>query len=146
MTSTHLWVAGVTLLVTALSVALHYEGLLWMARRFGSRRRPIGRHVMLAIITGLVALHVTEIGLYGLGLWLLLQWPDSGSIAGADPAGLADAMYLSAVTYSTVGFGDVAPIGGIRFLAATESLIGLMMVTWSASFTYLEMSRHWRRR
>ena len=62
------------------------------------------------------------------------------------PAGLADAMYLSAVTYSTVGFGDVAPIGGIRFLAATESLIGLMMVTWSASFTYLEMSRHWRRR
>lgn len=146
MTSTHLWVAAVTLLVTALSVALHYEGLLWMARRFGSRRRPIGRHGMLTIITGLVGLHVTEIGFYGLGLWLLLQWPDSGSIAGADPAGFVDALYLSAVTYSTVGFGDVAPVGGIRFLVATESLIGLMMITWSASFTYLEMSQHWRGR
>jgi len=139
-------VVAVALLIGAATVVLHYEGLRWMARHFGNSRDPIRRHVMLAIIFGLVALHVTEIGLFGVSLWAVLHLPGSGSIAGAHPVGIFDAMYLSAVTYTTVGFGDLAPVGKIRFIAATEALLGLMMITWSASFTYLEMSRHWRRR
>ena len=48
------------------------------------------------------------------------------------------------MTYSTVGFGDVVPIGPIRFLAGTEGLLGLLLIGCSASFTYLEMERFWR--
>ena len=60
-------------------------------------------------------------------------------------AALLDAVYLSAVTFTTVGFGDVAPVGPIRFLSGTMALTGFVLVTWSASFTYLEMERFWRR-
>jgi len=58
--------------------------------------------------------------------------------------GLLDAVYFSSMTYSTVGFGDVVPVGPIRLVAGTEGLIGLLLIGWSASFTYLEMERFWR--
>ena len=38
-----------------------------------------------------------------------------------------------------------APLGPVRFLSGTEALTGFVMITWSASFTYLEMERFWRR-
>jgi hypothetical protein len=58
---------------------------------------------------------------------------------------LLDGIYLAAMCYTTVGFGDVAPVGPIRFLAGTSALAGFVMITWSASFTFLEMDRFWRR-
>jgi hypothetical protein len=30
-------------------------------------------------------------------------------------------------------------------MAGTMALTGLVMITWSASFTYLEMARFWRK-
>ncbi|MBM3373365.1 MAG: two pore domain potassium channel family protein, partial [Betaproteobacteria bacterium] len=45
-----------------------------------------------------------------------------------------------------VGFGDVVPVGTIRFVAGMEALTGFLMIGWSASFTYLEMERFWRDR
>ena len=52
----------------------------------------------------------------------------------------------SAITYTTVGFGDVVPVGPIRFLSGMEALTGFVMIGWTASFTYLEMERFWRGR
>lgn len=56
--------------------------------------------------------------------------------------GMLDAIYLSALNYSTLGLGsDLAPVGAIRMLVAIESVLGLLMITWSASFTYFRVSR-----
>jgi hypothetical protein len=55
-------------------------------------------------------------------------------------------MYFSAITYTTVGYGDLVPLGALRFLAAVESLAGFVLVSWSASFTYLVMERFWGQR
>jgi hypothetical protein len=55
-----------------------------------------------------------------------------------------DVIYFSAITFTTVGFGDLSPVGPIRFLSGTEALTGFVLITWSASFTYLEMERFWR--
>lgn len=136
-----------TLTAVTLSVLIHYEGL-W----FASRNLPrIGgtQHIkVLYAILSVLALHIIEIWMFGIVLWLLLQWPASGHIVSVVPGsgalGLLDAVYFSAMTYSTVGFGDVLPVGPIRLLAGTESLIGLLLIGWSASFTYLEMERFWR--
>ena len=58
--------------------------------------------------------------------------------------GLLDAIYFSATTFTTLGYGDLAPVGPIRFLSGTAALTGLVLISWSASFTYLEMERFWR--
>lgn len=138
-------IVGATLVLVLACVLGHYEGLNWLARRLSHREGPRRPRVLYAVL-GAISLHIAEIWLFGIGIWLLLHLPDAGYIVGSSDAHLLDSVYLSAVTYSTVGFGDVAPSGPIRFLIGTESLIGLVLITWSASFTFLEMEKNWRER
>jgi len=137
----------VVMLLTALAVAgtvgLHYEGLNWLARRLTQRARDRRRRVLHAVL-GALALHIAEIWIFGLAYWLCLALPGAGGVTGAPESGLFDTVYLSAMTFSTVGFGDVAPFGAIRFIAGTEAVLGLFVIAWSATFTYYEMSRNWR--
>ena len=37
-----------------------------------------------------------------------------------------------------------ADSGTIRFMVGTQSLVGFVLISWSAAFTYLEMDRFWR--
>ena len=54
-----------------------------------------------------------------------------------------DCVYFSFTTFTTLGFGDIHPLGPIRFLTGIEALTGLVLITWTASFLFLEMQRHW---
>jgi len=132
-----------TLGAVALCVLTHYEGLLLTSR---SLARMPGAHRRIKVLYGIASvlvLHVAEIWIFGLVLWALLLWPECGSLGSAAQHPL-DMVYFSAVTFTTVGYGDLAPTGPIRFLSGTEALTGFVLLTWSASFTYLEMERFWR--
>jgi hypothetical protein len=137
-------VVAATLAAVCLSVLQHYEGLLFTSRRLPSLG-GLRRTKMLYCIGSVLILHVSEIWIFGLMLWLLLQWSACGSVG---PAGqhVLDLVYLSAVTFTTMGASELAPTGPIRFLFGTEALTGFVLITWSASFTYLEMERYWRNR
>lgn len=56
-----------------------------------------------------------------------------------------DCVYLSFITFTTVGYGDVVPRGMIRYLTGIEALAGLILITWSASFLFIEMQKYWVR-
>jgi len=133
-----------TLAAITFCVLLHYEGLLFTSRRLSRLGGPPRIKVLYAI-GSVLSLHVTEIWIFGVTLWLLARMPESGHL-GPGNLHLLDYIYFSAATYTTVGFGDLAPVGAIRFLAGTEGLAGFVLITWSASFTYLEMERFWRPR
>lgn len=141
----HLSVVLLTLAAVMAAVGLHYEGLSWLARRLAQGKGPHRRRVLRAVI-GLMALHVAEIWIFGGAYLLALKMPGAGSISGAPAAGILDAVYLSAMSFSTVGFGDVAPQGPIRFIAGTEAVLGLFLIAWSATFTFLEMEQNWNDR
>lgn len=138
-------IVGTTIALVLGCVVGHYEGLNWLARRLSHREGPRRPRVLYAVL-GAAALHIVEIWVFGLGLWGVLHLPDAGAIVGVGTSPLLDAIYLSAVTFTTVGFGDLAPSGSIRFLLGTEALIGFVLLAWSASFTYLEMEKNWRER
>jgi len=139
----HATVVLATLAALAACVLIQYEALVltwkWVSRHRGHRRAKV-----IYAIASVIAMHVAEIWVFGVTIWLLLLWPQTGSLYGPQSAELLECVYLSAVTFSTVGFGDIAPVGPIRFLSATEALSGFVLITWSASFTYLEMERFWR--
>jgi hypothetical protein len=139
----HLLVVLLTVAAVVLSVGLHYEGLNLLARRLAGHGGRQRRRVLYAVI-GVLVLLVAEIWIFGLAYWLALKMPGTGEVMGSD-GGLLETVYLSAMTFSTVGFGDVAPSGAIRFIAGTEAVLGLFLIAWSATFTYLEMEQHWRR-
>ena len=136
-------VVAITLMVIIASVLLHYEGLTLLQRNLGhAGLGPRRLRVLLGII-GVMLMHAVEIFMFAIGYLLVHQIPGGGSIGGMPKPGLLELMYFSAITYTTVGYGDLFPLGSLRFLAAVESLAGFVLVSWSASFTYLVMERYW---
>ena len=144
-TREHLIVAAATLLIVVLAVLLHYEASAVLSRFVGTTRMR-QRPRMLVLIFGLMLAHVAEIWLFAVGAWLLLGFGGTGRLAGPHDTALLDVVYVSATTYTTLGYGDFVPVGHLRFLFGMEALCGLVLVTWSASLTFLEMQRHWKER
>lgn len=141
----NLLVVAVTALTVGFVALVHYEGLVLMSRWLYQRREGNRRRKVLYGVFGVLALHIVEIWIFGNSTWLLLMAPNTGAIAGAHPPHLFDAVYLAAVSFTTLGFGDVAPVGPIRFQIGTMALAGFVLIASSVSFTYLEMERFWRR-
>jgi hypothetical protein len=68
----------------------------------------------------------------GVAYWLLDLIPGqaleaTGTSVGADVRGLLSALYFSAVTATSVGYGDIVPHGVTRLVAIAESVAGLVI-------------------
>ncbi len=131
---------GVTVLICVL---LHYESFALLTRGLTRMHLHVRRLRILLLIYALIALHVAEIWLFGLAYQALAVQGDFGSSVSA-ASGLLDFVYFSATVYTTLGFGDLVPTGAVRFLAGTEAVTGFLLISWSASFTFLEMQRFWK--
>jgi hypothetical protein len=103
------------------------------------------RTKLLVVILVAFLGHAVEIGLYGLVLHVLITYVHAGSLSSIDQSSITAALYFSAETYTSLGFGDLTPSGPVRLLAGVEALNGLLLIGWSASFTYLSMERFWQR-
>ena len=127
------------------NVFLHYEVLSFLSGLL-NKLAGVGRPRVALLICALLFVHIVEIWIFAGGM-MLAEWHGSlGALQGDHSQGVLDYVYYSSMTYTTVGYGDLFPTGPIRFIAALEALLGLMLITWSASFTYLEMQRFWRDR
>lgn len=141
--STHVVVAAVSCVLTVVAVLLHYEAMSLLAvyvPRMLLRRRPR----IVLVILGTLVLHVVVVWMFAIAYYVLDVWPALGRLEGSASEGALDFVYFSVVTYTSLGLGDVVPEGPLRILAGTETLVGLTLITWSASFGFLEMQRDWR--
>ncbi|MFC0677294.1 potassium channel family protein [Lysobacter korlensis] len=144
-----LGVAAAALVTTIAAALVHYKGMLALGEHFDrlgnvGAGQPLRQRTVLKVVAALFVLHVAEIALFGFVYWGLLRLKGTGGIDGTELLGPLDALYFSAVSFTTVGFGGLKPIGAIRFVAGAEALIGFMLITWSASFMFLHMQRHWK--
>lgn len=139
----HFLAVFATLFCVLVCVLLHYEALLTLAK-FLKNTRINRRPRVLILICGILLAHVIEIWIFGFGYYFLVDSVELGHLSGVVGNGLFDYVYFSATVFTTLGFGDLIPVGVIRFMAGTEALVGFVMVTWSASFTFLEMEKFWR--
>ncbi len=69
---------------------------------------------------------------FGLLYYILLFFPGNGLLQGTEPLpptlkSLGTAEYFSFITSETVGYGDIAPKGFSRVLAALEGFLGFLM-------------------
>jgi Ion channel len=128
--------------LVALCVLVHYEALKLISHAAASVV-SFARGRMLLIIFGVIIAHLVEIGIYACGYLLGERVFSLGHFAGIHTAKLRDFVYFSAETYSSLGIGDTYPMGDLRLLASVEVLVGLILIGWSASFTYISMTRYW---
>ena len=130
------------LLLIGLTTLLHYEVLGGLSAWLPRLAIP-ARSKLLVVMFGAFVAHALEVLLYGVVLWALVHGAEVGSLHGPDGSTLGNCLYFSAETYSSLGFGDLVPVGPIRLLAGVEALNGLLLIGWSASYAYLAMERFW---
>jgi hypothetical protein len=130
-------------ILVALTILVHYEMLRLASALIPEERqvRPRGRVVL--VVFACFAAHTIEVWLFALAYYLFVDVLGFGSFGGAHDGTFVDTVYFSIVSYTSLGFGDVYPVDGVRLISGVESLVGLMMIGWSASFTYLAMERLW---
>ncbi len=128
--------------VVALTILIHFEVLFRMADTVPSLRIRPRLRVLLGMFGAFVA-HVIEIWIFAAAYFILLRSGNFGSLAGNFDGSLIDCCYFSFTTYTSLGFGDVEPFGQMRFLTGLEALTGLMLITWTASFMFLQMQKFW---
>ena len=133
---------GMTVAVVIAAVLLHFEALQLLSRLAEVRR--LGRPRLVLVILGLLLAHVAECalfaGAYGVGVGPL----GLGRFVGGE--GVVTGMRLfhfSIETFTTQGVGDLVLHGRLRLLASIEPLVGLILIGWSTSFTFLLMTRRW---
>lgn len=129
-------------LLILMSTVLHYEALRVLNNRLPGLDIP-SRSKLLVVMMGAFVAHMLEIALYGGALYLLVADLGVGGLVGAAGFSFANCMYFSAETYTSLGFGDLTPTGPVRLLAGAEALNGLLLIGWTASFTYISMERFW---
>lgn len=111
---------------------------MWRSSSFlTSRRAASGLAGPLAMVS-VVALWALTVAVG----WALIYWPHmpgaflyTSQLRPAEHAGPLDAMYVSLVTLSTLGLGDIAPAEGwLRVLAPMEALVGFALLTATVSW------------
>jgi hypothetical protein len=137
-----LWVFLVNSAVIAVVVIIHYE-FLYRFTTLMPRLRIRHRFRILAGVFGALTAHVIEVWIFGVAYYLMNKADGWGSLQGNTDGDLASSLYFSFTAYTTLGLGDIEPLGDIRFLVGLESLAGFVLITWTASFLYLEMTRYW---
>ncbi|MEH8015981.1 potassium channel family protein [Rheinheimera muenzenbergensis] len=129
-------------LVVATAVLVHYEFLFRLSAVIPKIQIKHRYKIVFGVFGALVA-HAVEIWLFALAYYLMHKAEGWGELTGNFNGSLMDCVYFSFTVFSTVGFGDIVPIGDLRYLTGIESLTGLVLITWSASFLFFEMQRYW---
>ena len=132
-----------SLILTGASTLLHYEGLKLLNDFLPSATVVENRAKVLVALGGAMISHLCQIMLFAGAYYLLRDKFGLGGFGGQFEDAFSSFLYFSSETYTTLGFGDIYPSGSLRLVTGTEALTGLLMISWTASFTYLEMRRYW---
>jgi hypothetical protein len=125
----------IALCLMAACVAIHAGGVTAAVRSISTRTfagqrfwRWTWRFIGVAGWT--ILLHLTEITVWAIFYDLKGTMPD-----------LQSALYFSAVTYTTTGYGDLVLPKEWRLIGGVEALTGILMCGWSTGFFFAIVSR-----
>jgi hypothetical protein len=116
-----------------INIAIHSAWTVFLThavRRYWAKRQHpqfVRARVMLMMATVLIlmAAHVAEV----------LVWAATCAMVGATPAG-ASHVYLSFVSYTTLGYGDVVPVSAWQLLGPLTAMNGILLFGWSTAVIF----------
>ncbi|HEX7781044.1 MAG TPA: potassium channel family protein [Vicinamibacterales bacterium] len=123
------------LLLMAVCVAIHAGGVTWALRKLRMGQLvPRGfwpvTWLFVLVAAWMILLHLLEIAAWG----LVYLW--RGAIGD-----LPSALYFSAVTYTTTGYGDIVLPETWRLVGGIEALTGILMCGWTTGFFFAVVNR-----
>src|SRR5262245_20101844 len=118
----------------ALCVIIHAGGVTWAIRRLrrheSTQRFWRGTWLFIHVAAWMVLLHLAEISVWAAFYFLRGALSD-----------LPSALYFSAVTYTTTGYGDLVLPTEWRLVGGVEALTGILMCGWTAGFFFAVVNR-----
>jgi hypothetical protein len=121
---------------------LHYAVFRWLSGGMSNIAMTAERRILIIWLLTLSA-HVVEVALYAAAYVLGERMLEIGSLEGLQIVGPLDYFYFSIVAYTSLGMGDIVPSDHLRFITGIETLNGLLLIAWSASFNYIAMVKLW---
>ena len=125
----------------AVTVAIHAGGLgLVLSHVLHSKERPQMQFwpitwLFIRVAWLLLLFHLLEIAVWALFFWWQKCMPDAES-----------AFYFSAVTYATIGYGDLVLPKEWRMLGPMEGFTGILMFGLSTAFFFVVVSKKFLQR
>jgi hypothetical protein len=119
----------------AVCVVIHAAGvtaaLRWVRRQqYSAEQFWRGTWLFVLVAGWMILLHLAEITAWALLYLAKDTLPD-----------LQSALYFSAVTYTTTGYGDLVLPEEWRIVGGVEALTGILMCGWSTGFFFAVASR-----
>lgn len=130
-------------LIVIAVVVIHYEFLYRLTLLVPRIQVPHRFRIVLGVCGALIA-HAVEVWIFAFAYLLMHRASGWGRLDGNFDGSLMDCVYFSFTTFTTLGFGDIEPVGDLRYLTGIEALTGLVLITWTASFLFVEMQRYWK--
>ena len=129
------------ILITVSLHALTVSALISIMKRRGPQAvEMIGRSARPLLVAylacALAVKHAVDIVFWGAAMWLCAE---------RQFAGLAEAIYFSSVTYTTLGYGDIVLTGEWRMLSAFEATNGMLLFGLSTALLFVLVERMWLR-
>jgi ion channel len=135
-----IYIILITTLAVALAIGLHFSALLTITNLLSHFHGAHPASIVLALFLAVVA-HLFEILIFAIA-WQIMYSMSLITFSIDSPTFL-DLVYFSGTTYTTVGYGDIVLTGNGRIMSVIEGVMGLVLIAWTASFTYFEMNRKW---
>ena len=124
----------ITVILHAVTCSAIIELLKTQAPRLDLGRTLHRSGVLSFVACGLATKHCVDIVMWALAL----RWLNSGQFEG-----LEDAVYFSAVTYTSLGYGDIVLDTRWRLLCGFEAINGLLLFGISTALLFLIFQRLW---
>lgn len=124
--------------LVAITVTIHASGLgMVLSHVLHSKVRPEDTHfwpiswLLIRIAWLLIVIHLLAILVWALFFWLAKCLPD-----------IESSFYFSAVTYATIGYGDLVLPKEWRMLGPIEGFTGILMFGLSTAFFFIVVSKN----
>jgi len=127
--------------LVAITVAIHAAGLgMVLSHVLHSKERPQTQFwpitwLFIRVAWLLLLFHLLEIAVWALFFWWQKCLPDVES-----------SFYFSAVTYATIGYGDLVLPKEWRMLGPIEGFTGILMFGLSTAFFFIVVSKRFLQR
>lgn len=127
----------------AVTILIHGFGTIsWLRYLLARKTLADGRirpaKILSSIISTaivLITLHIIEIFVWALAYMLVL--PDG------ELQSLESAFYFSAVTFTTLGYGDITLSSDWRILSGLQAIDGILLIGWTTAFLFAVLQRAW---
>mgnify|MGYP001069693982 CR=1 FL=1 len=118
-----LLVSVINMLVVVAVVVIHYECLLRLNNLLPRLRIWHRFRIVFGVLGAMVA-HAVEVWCFAVVYFLLIAHGGWGTLAGNFDGTLMDCAYFSFTTFTTIGFGDIEPVGPLKYLTALVPVSG----------------------